>query len=53
MQVRIIETIIFYPCFCRDCFVSDRNPFYFGRVKDEIKPCPRCGSGNVSAVFEA
>ena len=47
------ETIIFYPHFCRDCFATDRNPFYFGREKDVVEPCPRCGSDNVNAVFEA
>ena len=52
MEIEILETIIFYPHFCYDCFNSDRMPYYFGRVKNVIKPCPVCGGENVNAVFK-
>ncbi len=52
MEVKILETTIFYNHFCYDCFEHGRMCYYYGTEKDKLRSCPECGSDNVNGAFE-
>ena len=39
MVVVVLETVIYYPCYCRGC-----QYYWYVLNREGIEVCPRCGS---------